>query len=178
MARTPIPSIAAAASAAALMTVTGATSSQAEGIGVPGGGRPVLTHPLNEPMYFPALPDPEGVCPFPVTVEDVITNVAAKTYDGGYTKGSGRLITEITNEESGESVQRNISGPGRIYIDADGVWHFILNGASLNWVAQGMDATGTADVGPYIRHGSVVYDGFTLVSYTVTAENLCETLAD
>ena len=94
----------------------------------------MLTRPLNEPMYFPALPDPEGVCPFPVTVRDVITNQTAKTYDGGYVKASGRLITEITNEDNGESVQRNISGPGRIYIDADGLWHFILNGASLNWV--------------------------------------------
>jgi hypothetical protein len=56
--------------------------------------------------------------------------------------------------------------------------HFILNGASLNWVTEGMDATGTVDVGLYIRHGSVVYDGFTLVSYTGTAENLYETLAD
>jgi hypothetical protein len=48
----------------------------------------------------------------------------------------------------------------------------------LNWVTEGMDATGTVDVGLYIRHGSVVYDGFTLVSYTGTAENLYETLAD
>jgi hypothetical protein len=41
-----------------------------------------------------------------------------------------------------------------------------------------MDATETVDVGLNIRHGSVVYDGFTLVACTGTAENLCETLAD
>jgi hypothetical protein len=51
-------------------------------------------------MHFPALPDPEGVCPFPVTVRDVITNQTAKTYDGRYVKASGRLITEISTRRT------------------------------------------------------------------------------
>jgi Tol biopolymer transport system component len=174
MARTRIASIAAAASAAALMTVAGATSAYAEGIGVPGGGQPVMVDLHNDPMIFPA----GTVCPFQVTVADVDTNATGKVYDNGTIKGTGRLFTSITNDLTGESVVRNISGPGQIYTDSAGLIHFILNGASLNWVTEGMDATGTVDVGLYIRHGSVVYDGFTLVSYTGTAENLCETLAD
>ena len=45
-------------------------------------------------------------------------------------------------------------------------------------VWAGKDTTGTVPVGLYVRHGNVDYDGdLNLLSYTGSAENLCETLA-
>jgi hypothetical protein len=178
MLRQRCTSLALATGAAALIVVTAAASSHADGVGVPGGGRPDREAGVLMTFDFPATPDPAGVCPFPVRVSDVETNVTVKLYADGSTKGTGHLVTLITNlSEPGKHVERNISGPGRTYTDAAGVFHYVLDGASLNWVLAGKDTTGSVPVGLYIRHGSVEYDGdLNLLSYRGTAENLCDTL--
>jgi len=166
------------ASVAALMTVIGASSSHANGVGVPGGGRPDRQAGVSMDLQFPATPDPVGVCSFPVTVSDVEFAVVEKHYADGSTKGAGRHVVRIINETRKVSVVRDISGPGRTYTDAVGVFHYLLTGASLTWVWAGKDTTGTVPVGLYLRHGNVDYDGdLNLLSYTGSAENLCETLA-
>jgi hypothetical protein len=179
MKRNPIRT-AAAATAATLMAVAGAaTAAQADGVGVPGGGHPFVTPgTIGEAMPLPALPSPEGACPFPVSIQDVYTNQKVRSYDNGSTKGTGQLITEITNVNTGNSITVNISGPGRTYTDTAGVVHYILTGASLTWVSPGKDRTESAPVGLYLRHGSVHVDSEgNLWSYTGSAENLCDALS-
>ena len=179
MLHNPIRTMAVATGAAALMTVTAAASSYAEGVGVPGGGRPVLQPIAFMDFVLPATPDDEGVCPFPVRVTDEYSNQKVRLYEDGSTKGTGQLLTRLTNvTDSSKNILVNISGPGRTYTDAAGVFHFILTGASLTWVTEGKDTTDTVPIGLYLRHGSVDYDGdFNLLSYTGTAENLCDALS-
>jgi hypothetical protein len=166
------------ATVAALIGVAGAATATATGIGVPGGGRPVLVDRPYQTLEFSPTSVFGMVCPFPVTVADVAGDATEKHYPDGTVKGTGRLVIRVTNEATGVSVLRNISGPGTIYTDSAGLLHYILNGPSVTWVTEGKDATRTVEVGLYIRHGSVVYDGnLNLVSYTGSAENLCETLA-
>jgi hypothetical protein len=179
MLHNPIRTTAVAIGAAALMTVAAAASSSADGVGVPGGGRPVLEPITFMDFVLPATPDDLGVCPFPVRVADEYSNQKVRRYEDGSTKGTGQLLTRLTNlTEPSKTILVNISGPGRTYTDAAGVFHFILKGASLTWVTRGKDTTGTVPIGLYLRHGSVDYDGdFNLLSYTGTAENLCEALS-
>jgi hypothetical protein len=167
------------ASLAALIGVAGAATATANGIGVPGGGRPDRQIGVSMDLTFPATPDPLGVCSFPVSVTDVEFDVIEKHYADGSTKGAGRHVVRITNLLSPENYAvRDISGPGRTYTDSAGVFHYVLTGASLTWVWPGKDTTGTVAVGLYVRHGNVEYDGdLNLLSYTGSAENLCQTLA-
>lgn len=181
MLRNPIRTIAVATSVATLLAVAAAASSHAEGVGVPGGGRPVLVPTTLMDFVLPATSDdPEqGVCTFPVRVADEYSGQKVRLYADGSTKGTGQLLTRLTNvDQPSKNILVNISGPGRTYTDAAGVFHFILKGASLTWVTKGKDTTGTVPIGLYLRHGSVDYDGdFNLLSYTGTAEDLCAALS-
>jgi len=179
MLRNPIRTMAVATGAAALIVVAVAASSHADGVGVPGGGRPLLQPVVMMDFVLPATPDELGVCAFPVRVADEYSNQKVRLYDDGSTKGTGQLLTRLTNvDDPSKNILVNISGPGRFYTDSAGVFHFFLKGASLTWVTEGKDTTGTVPVGLYLRHGSVDYDGdFNLLSYTGSAENLCDALS-
>jgi hypothetical protein len=71
-----------------------------------------------EPTYQGPITAPAGVvCPFTVTAEPVREDLrvryhhdSAGTIDGY--EATGQLIARITNEETGASVVRNLSGPG------------------------------------------------------------------
>ena len=91
--------------------------------------------PLREP--FPSEDFViSGSCDFDVLVHNVENKEFIKTYfddDGNPTRQiiNGRLVTELTNLETRESIVYNISGPGVITFFEDGSVDFVLRGRSL-----------------------------------------------
>jgi hypothetical protein len=69
-----------------------------------------------------------GVCPFDLGVDVLENNTYITTFfdrEGNVTRlhGSGRLVVELINEQTGESVVANISGPGTVTFTEDSeVW--------------------------------------------------------
>jgi hypothetical protein len=85
--------------------------------------------PTREP--FPLEPIViDGVCGFPVLAEPIVNQEFITTFtdeQGNVTRQiiSGRLVTRLTNLDTGESVVVNTSGPGTILFEDDTV---VLNG--------------------------------------------------
>jgi hypothetical protein len=173
MARKRIASIAAAASAAALMTVAGATSAHAEGVGVGGGGRPVTREPNMPTTWTFAAGE---VCPFKTTIVDLVNQTTTLVFPNGESRGSGRLVEKITNDETGKTVTRNISGPGASTYGPNGEWILTLTGSSIFWAYDGTDTTGKVGKGLFIGHGPLVYVDLMLVKAPPSFENLCDTV--
>ena len=91
--------------------------------------------PLREP-----LPSDDfvlsGSCDFDVFVHTVENKEFIKTYfddDGNPTRQiiNGRLVVELTNPETGESIVYNISGPGFVTFFEDGSVDSVAGGRSL-----------------------------------------------
>ena len=173
MARKRIASIAAAASAAALMTAVGAISAHAGGVGVGGGGRPVTREPNMPTTWTFAAGE---VCPFKTTIVDIVNQTTTLVFPNGESRGTGRLVERITNVDTGKSVTRNISGPGASTYGPNGEWILTLTGSSIFWAYDGTDATGTVGKGLFIGHGPLVYVDLILVQAPPSYENLCETV--
>ena len=91
--------------------------------------------PLREP--FPSEDfDISGSCDFDVSIHTLENKEFIKSYfddDGNLTRQivNGRLVIELTNLETGESIVYNISGPGFITFFEDGSLDFVLGGRSL-----------------------------------------------
>jgi hypothetical protein len=91
--------------------------------------------PTREPLVL----DPiviDGVCSFPVLAEAIVNQEFITTFtdeEGNITKQviSGRLITRLTNVDTGESVVVNTSGPGQITFEGDTI---ILRGRGLGFL--------------------------------------------
>ena len=173
MGRKRIASIAAAASAAALMTAVGAISAHAEGVGVGGGGRPVTREPNMPTTWTFAAGE---VCPFKTTIVDIVNQTTTLVFPNGESRGNGRLVERITNVDTGKTVTRNISGPGASTYGPNGEWILTLTGSSIFWAYDGTDATGTVGKGLFIGHGPLVYVDLILVQAPPSYENLCETV--
>jgi hypothetical protein len=117
------------------------------------------------------------VCPFHTTITNVVNATYSRTFPNGDSLSTGRLVERITNDETGESVVRNISGPGASTYGRNGEWTLTLTGASIFWIIKEIgDATGTLNEGLFIGHGPVVYLDLKLVQAPPHYENLCETL--
>jgi hypothetical protein len=125
--RRPATLLAAAVVAAALILAVAAPAS--------------ADKPLREP-----LPSEDfvisGSCDFDVLVHNVENKEFIKTYfddDGNPTRQiiNGRLVSELTNLETRESIVYNISGPGVITFLEDGSVDFVLRGRSLLWFLPG-----------------------------------------
>jgi hypothetical protein len=168
-------SIAAATSAAAVMTVAGATSSHAEGVGPGGGGQP---GPRTPPTMLNTYTFPAGdVCPFQTTIADVVNQSYGRTFPSGETLFTGQIKERITNDETGKTVYRNISGPGNSTFGPNGEWILTLTGISIFWIEKDAgDATGTLNEGLFIGHGPIVYVDLVLTRAPASYENLCETV--
>lgn len=174
MFRPRIVSIAAAAGAAALITVMGASPSTANGVGVGGSGRPGPRVPGEITTHSFVAGE---VCPFPVTIIDIVNETSSRTFPDGSSLSTGRLVERITNDETGEYVVRNISGPGASTYGPNGEWTLTLTGSSIFWIIKEIgDATGTLNEGLFIGHGPLVYVDLLLVQAPPRYENLCETL--
>jgi hypothetical protein len=83
-----------------------------------------------------------GSCDFDVFAHTVEDKVKAKTYfdkDGNPTRQivNGRLVVELTNLETRESIVYNTSGPGFLTFFEDGSLDFVFGGRSLVWFFPG-----------------------------------------
>jgi hypothetical protein len=71
------------------------------------GGKPV-----REPIFFEDFVA-EDVCPFPVLIETTANKEYVKIFEDRIMV-NGKLFTRLTNLETGESLDLNISGPATI----------------------------------------------------------------
>jgi hypothetical protein len=68
--------------------------------------------PIREPIFYEDFVL-EGVCPFPVLVETTANKEYVKIFDDRIMV-NGKLFTRLTNLETQESLELNISGPATI----------------------------------------------------------------
>jgi hypothetical protein len=137
-----------------------------------------------EPTYQGAITAPAGaVCPFSVTAEPVREDLRVRYHHDaagevdGY-QATGQLIARITNNETGVSVVRNLSGPGTVTFNPDGSYDAVAGGDFLIFFLAGDQPANQLLLlkGQTVLHGAP--DGSkTLVSHSGTVENLCDTLA-
>jgi hypothetical protein len=74
--------------------------------------------PTREPLFIEdiALPD---TCPFPVLIEVTANKEYVTFFPDGRIHVTGKLFVRITNLDTGESLDVNISGPGLIWPDSE-----------------------------------------------------------
>lgn len=141
-ARTPRPArtgaaVLVAGTVAALLAVPADAGAAASGGGVPdlpgvpanvsGLQGPVVTHPVQQPISYPA----GEVCAFPTSAVFPVSDLTTQTWTDAagtpvFAIESGPLVMHVTNLANGKSVERDISGTGVVtYPDPDS---FILSG--------------------------------------------------
>lgn len=172
MKRNPIRT-AAVATAAALMTVAVAAPSHAEGVGAGGGGKPVTIPPGMPTTWTFEAGD---VCPFKTTIADIVNESTGRAFPSGETLFTGRLKERITNDTTGKSVVRNISGPGNSSFGPNGEWILTLSGTSIFWLRDENDPKHLFHKGLYISHGPVVFVDLVIVQPPASYEDLCQTV--
>jgi hypothetical protein len=137
-----------------------------------------------ESTYQGPITAPAGyVCPFTVTAEPVREDLRVRYHydDAGNVDGyeaTGQLIARITNVDTGESVVRNLSGPGTVTFNPDGSYDAVVSGDFLVFFL-GQDSPAHQLLllsGHTVLHGAP-NGAKTLVSNSGQAENLCDTLA-
>jgi hypothetical protein len=137
-----------------------------------------------EATYQGPITAPAGaVCSFSVTASPVREDLRVRYhYDAagnvdGY-EATGQLIARITNDETGASVVRNLSGPGTVTLYPDGSYDATASGNFLIFfLAQDNPSQQLLLLsGSTVLHGDA--NGVkTLVSHEGQVENLCDTLA-
>jgi len=93
-------------------------------------------------------------------------------------QGSGHILYRYTNDDTGKSVDLNISGPGKqtegadglLHVDGTGPWALLL-GPTDNPSSTALYIHGHLDITRDPSDGTL-----TLVSYTGTAEDICDML--
>jgi hypothetical protein len=137
-----------------------------------------------EPTYQGPITAPAGVvCPFEVTAEPVFQKMRIRYHydEAGTIDGyevTGPLIARITNTATGESIHRNLSSEGVVFLHPDGSYDAVVNGNFLIFFL-GEDNPShqlLLLLGRTVLHGAPTGEK-TLVSSTGRTENLCETLA-
>jgi hypothetical protein len=91
-----------AAVVVALLAVTGAS-----------GGKPI-----REPLFIEGFELP-NVCPFPVFIDVTANKEFVTLFDDGRLHVTGKLFVTVTNMDSGESLELNVSGPAVISPDSE-----------------------------------------------------------
>jgi hypothetical protein len=134
--------------------------------------------------YQGPITAPAGlVCAFTVTAEPVREDLRVRYhYDSagnvdGY-QATGMLIARITNDETGSSVVRNLSGPGTVTFNPDGSYDAVVSGDFLVFFLP-QDAPSSELLllsGRTVLHGAPSGEK-TLVTNSGNVENLCDTLA-
>jgi hypothetical protein len=137
-----------------------------------------------EPTTQAPITAPAGyVCPFEVTAEPVRQDIRVRYhYDSagnvdGY-QASGQLFGRITNDETGASVVRNLSGPGTVTFYADGSYDAVVSGDFLVFFVPQDNPSSRLLLlsGHTTLHGDA--NGVkTIVSHEGQVENLCDTLS-
>ena len=85
----------------------------------------------------------EGSCDFPVAVDALQNKAKGLAFANGVFSVTGKFFVRLTNTESGETLDLNISGPVRISSLADGDTQVVLRGRSLIFLFE-TDAGGPA----------------------------------
>ena len=137
-----------------------------------------------EPITQRPITAPAGVvCPFTVTAEPVAQKLKIRYHydDAGNVDGyqvTGPLTANITNEETGASVQRNLSGLGTVTLYPDGSYDATIQGGLLVFFLAGdTPANELLFVsGNTVLHGAPS-GAKLLVSVSGSTEDLCQTLA-
>jgi hypothetical protein len=133
--------------------------------------------------YQGAITAPAGtVCSFSVTAEPVREDLRLRYhYDAagnvdGY-QVTGQLIARITNNETGASVVRNLSGPGTVTFNPDGSYDAVVSGDFLVFFLARDNPPNELLLlsGRTVLHGAPTGEK-TLVSHSGQVENLCDTL--
>lgn len=160
----------AVAAASMLLTITPASA----GV-VGGGGKPGPREFVESGLPFTLA---AGLaCDFTVTIEEVANNEFARTFPNGNVLTTGRFVVRVINDETGESVVRNVSGPTLATTGPGGEEIFILSGSSISPVFAGNDSTGEVGKGLFVFQGPTIFTDFKLTDVSGSFENLCETLA-
>jgi hypothetical protein len=145
-------------------------------------GPAAAAKPIKEPTPLDPSEIPAGVtCDFAVRIESVgkPKSITFDRRDGALrVNSSGRIVSTITNVDTGASVTRDSSGPGRVSRNAAG--HIVLRygGATVFPLFDG-DVTGR---GLILFKGGTEFelgdDEFTVIraDLPVNVEDLCQTL--
>jgi hypothetical protein len=126
--------------------------------------------PVEQPAHLVLT----GLCPFTVVLDTVVNGEFAKTHDNGVTIITGRLVVQVTNQETGASKTYNVSGPVRITPESGTTDIVELLGRSI---------LTDPSVGVIISAGRTVVrvdlttGGFTILSTSGHVEDVCQTLA-
>lgn len=124
---------------------------------------------------------PAGPCSFPVAFHVVVNQTYQTTFydaQGNPTRlaSNGHLVIQITNQDTNESVVRNIGGPGVITIadntlDARGHWLFFFFPGELG---PGTPGSMFINIGRLVEQ---LGPPEAIISQVGTQEDLCATLA-
>jgi hypothetical protein len=133
--------------------------------------------PLREPLVFEPITFSAGeVCPFPVTIETVVNKEILKDF-GDHLIITGRLVAEVTNDDTGQSVVLNISGPAKVVFTEDAATQY-GRGLGLNFFFPGDLGPEGALLwtrGPMIQRFSE--DGLEVVRMAPVVRDVCAMLA-
>jgi hypothetical protein len=169
---------------AAILPAIAALAAAAPGLAWADSNRTPVTDPLNSGSPNGSITLPRNRCGFPVDVAVVSNNEYQKVTtlaDGTtITDITGRLVLSFTNDETGYTVVRNVSGPTTETDYPDGTGTFI--GRGNNWFGFGPHSqANTGEPGAVITTGLVTLQigGGAITSFSLngTQENLCEALA-
>jgi hypothetical protein len=180
-----------AGAVAALLAVPADASAAASGSGIPdlpgvpanvsGLQGPVVTHPVQQPISYPA----GEVCAFPTSAVFPVSDLTTSTWTDAagtpvFAIESGPLVMDVTNLANGKSVERDISGTGVItYPDPDS---FVLSGndwsAGFHTGDQPHNQWIVASTFMSVKIGTVAgRTTRTLLALAGPYEDLCKTLA-
>jgi hypothetical protein len=115
-----------------------------------------------------------GLCPFTVVFGTVVNGEFAKTHQNGTTIVTGRLVVQVTNQETGASKTYNVSGPVRITPETsttevvEFLGRSLLTDPSLGVIVSS---------GRLVVRVDLTTGSFTVVSSRGEVEDVCQTLA-
>jgi len=121
-----------------------------------------------------------GVCAFPVGIEVTTNKEFITTFSDGRQLITGAFKVRVTNLDSDESLDLNISGPGVITENSDGSVTLEAHGPWMIWFFPG-------DLGPgspgrlFVNNGNFVETfsaaGLTIDKQTGSQQDICAALA-
>ena len=105
-----------------------------------GAGAAFSAGPVREPLVFEPITFAAGeICPFGVTIDAVANKEIFKDF-GDHLIITGRLVVQVTNDETEKSVVLNVSGPAKVVFTEDSATQY-GRGLGLNLFFPG-------DLGP------------------------------
>ena len=142
--------------------------------------------PVKEPLPLPPVIELPGVCPdFGIVADILVNREFAKTWSDAQgdpirTITTGTLKVRLTNPDNGESIVRNISGPGTTIFHPDGSSTLTARGNWFFFFFPGDLGPGSAPMS-IVNTGTIVIhtapDGTqSILARTGRVENVCVTL--